>query len=81
MKGKYAQYFSAKDLTLIKTHKPDVILRFAYNIIKGEILTLAKHGVWSFHHADEQVIKGGPAGFWELSKKNGRYRCNFTTAN
>ena len=69
LKGKYAQYFSAKDLTLIKTHKPDVILRFAYNIIKGEILTLAKHGVWSFHHADEQVIKGGPAGFWELSKR------------
>ncbi len=69
LKGKYAQYFSAKDLTLIKSHKPDVILRFAYNIIKGEILTLAKHGVWSFHHADEQVIKGGPAGFWELSKR------------
>ena len=69
LKGKYAQYFSAKDLILIKSHKPDVILRFAYNIIKGEILTLAKHGVWSFHHADEQVIKGGPAGFWELSKR------------
>jgi len=69
LKGKYAQYFSAKDLILIKSHKPDVILRFAYNIIKGEILTLAIHGVWSFHHADEQVIKGGPAGFWELSKR------------
>ena len=69
LKGKYAQYFSGKDLTLIKSHKPDVILRFAYNIIKGEILTLAKHGVWSFHHADEQVIRGGPAGFWELSNR------------
>lgn len=69
LKGKYSQYFSKDDLEKIKSHQPDVILRFAFNILRGEILTIAKHGVWSFHHADEQIIRGGPAAFWEIYKK------------
>jgi len=64
-KGKYTDYFSAKDLDLIRSYQPDVIIRFGFNILRGEILTLAKQGVWSFHHADHRTIRGGPAGFWE----------------
>ncbi len=66
LKGKYSQHFSSNDIEQIKTHKPDVILRFAFNILRGEILTVAKYGVWSYHHADEQIIRGGPAAFWEI---------------
>lgn len=66
LKGKYSQHFSAADMAKVKAHQPDVILRFAFNILRGEILTAAKYGVWSFHHSDEQVIRGGPAGFWEI---------------
>jgi hypothetical protein len=66
LKGKYSQHFSAADIAKVKTHQPDVILRFAFNILRGEILTVAKYGVWSFHHADEQIIRGGPAAFWEI---------------
>jgi hypothetical protein len=69
LKGKYSQYFSEIDLDKIKSHQPDVLLRFAYNILRGEILTVAKHGVWSYHHADEQIIRGGPAAFWEIHNK------------
>lgn len=65
-KGKYSEYFSEADLATIRTHQPDIILRFGYNIIRGEILTVAPYGVWSFHHADEQVIRGGPGAFWEI---------------
>lgn len=65
LKGKHSQHFSEKDLEIIRWHKPDVILRFGFNILRGEILTVAKHGVWSYHHADHETIRGGPAGFWE----------------
>lgn len=66
LKGKYSQHFSAADIEKVKAYQPDVILRFAFNILRGEILTVAKYGVWSFHHADEQIIRGGPAAFWEI---------------
>lgn len=68
LKGKYSQYFSAGDIETIRNYGPDIILRFGFNIIRGEILTLAPYGVWSFHHADEQRIRGGPGGFWEIMK-------------
>lgn len=65
LKGKHSQYFSEADIALVKSYAPDVILRFGFNILRGEILTVATHGVWSFHHADHEKIRGGPAGFWE----------------
>lgn len=65
-KGKYSEYFTETDIETIRSYKPDMILRFGYNIIRGEILNVAPYGVWSFHHADEQVIRGGPGAFWEI---------------
>jgi len=65
-RGKYSQYFSEADIQTIRSHGPDIILRFGFDIIRGEILTVAPYGVWSFHHADEQHIRGGPGGFWEI---------------
>lgn len=70
LRGKYSQHISANDLEKIKAAAPDVMLRFGFNILRGEILTVAKHGVWSFHHADEEFIRGGPAAFWEIYKRN-----------
>jgi hypothetical protein len=69
LRGKYSQHFSAADIEKVRSHQPDVILRFAFNILRGEILTVAKYGVWSYHHADEQLIRGGPAAFWEIYKR------------
>lgn len=65
LRGKHSQHFSSNDLDKIKSFSPDVILRFGFNILRGEVLTAAKYGVWSFHHADPRVIRGGPASFWE----------------
>lgn len=65
-KGKYSEHFSPGDLNTIRTYQPDIILRFAFNILRGEILTAATYGVWSFHHADVQKIRGGPGAFWEI---------------
>lgn len=65
-KGKFSEYFSEYEINEIKKHKPDIIVRFGFNILRGEILTAAKYGVWSYHHGDENVFRGGPPCFWEI---------------
>jgi len=47
-----------------------VLLRFGFYILRGEILTAAKHGVWSYHHGDSDEYRGGPSGFWEMYERN-----------
>jgi len=65
-KGKYSQYFTESDLKKIKLYNLDMILRFGFNIIRGEILKVPTYGVWSFHHGDYLKYRGGPPGFWEI---------------
>ncbi|MFK5857307.1 MAG: hypothetical protein QM503_14340, partial [Bacteroidota bacterium] len=65
-KGKFSEYFNQNDIEQIKSHKLDFILRFGFNIIRGDILEVAKYGVWSYHHGNELKFRGGPAGFWEI---------------
>ncbi len=67
-KEKGGEFFSETDLEKIQDANPDFILRFGFGILKGDILKVAKWGVWSFHHGDEQKFRGGPAGFWEIMK-------------
>ncbi len=67
---RFTNIFSKNDLNKIKSHKLDFILRFGFNIIRGEILELPKFGVWSFHHSDENKYRGGLSGFWEIYKKD-----------
>ena len=42
------------------------MLRHGFGIIKGEVLNSTKFGIWSFHHGDNSINRGGPAGFWEI---------------
>ncbi|PWU19029.1 MAG: hypothetical protein C5B48_14110 [Candidatus Rokuibacteriota bacterium] len=58
------------DLDRIRSSSLDVLLRFGFNILRGDILTSARYGVWSFHHGDNDDYRGGPAGFWELYEGN-----------
>jgi methionyl-tRNA formyltransferase len=46
-----------------------VLLRFGFNILSGEILTVARYGVWSYHHGDNDYYRGGPPHFWELVER------------
>lgn len=73
-KGKYSEYFSKVDIDKIKSYELDFMLRFGFGIIRGNILNSAKHGVWSFHHGDEQKYRGGPYCFWEIFN-NEPYTC------
>ena len=62
-------YFSTADIAKIKSYDLDFILRFGFDIIRGEVLNSARYGIWSFHHDDERVVRGGPPGFWEFMRK------------
>ena len=65
-KTRFCDYLSDEDVSRIRAANVDVLLRFGFRILKGPILRAAKHGVWSYHHGDNQVNRGGPAGFWEV---------------
>ena len=63
---KFSDYFSDDDTDRILDHHLDVALRFGFRILRGRSLEIARHGVWSLHHGDNFVNRGGPAGFWEV---------------
>jgi hypothetical protein len=65
-RGRFSQHFAARDVEAIASRRLDFILRFGFNIIRGDILTAARYGVWSYHHDDERLYRGGPPGFWEI---------------
>jgi hypothetical protein len=65
-RGRWSQHFSDAALATILDRELDFIVRFGLGIIRGGILDAARFGVWSFHHDDERVIRGGPPSFWEV---------------
>lgn len=67
-KGKFSEYFLPADLDEIRRRDLDFVLRFAFNVIRGEILEVPRYGVWSFHHDDVDRYRGSPPGFWEIYK-------------
>jgi len=62
--------YRADDLEMIKQKNLDVLVRGGSGILRGDILTIAPHGILSFHHADNDVNRGGPPGFWEVYHRN-----------
>ena len=63
---KYSDYINDEDILTIRESELDVMVRLGFRILKGEILSVAKYGIWSFHHGDNKVNRGGPPGFWEV---------------
>lgn len=62
---KHSDYFKDEDIEKIKQQDIDVFIRLGFRILRGKILTTAKYGIWSYHHGDNKVNRGGPAGVWE----------------
>jgi len=67
---KFVHRFPPDAIEQIRTKQLDVLLRFGFNILHGEILQSARYGVWSYHHGDNEYYRGGPAHFWELVERN-----------
>ncbi len=66
---KFSDYFSHADLEAVRSYDLDVLLRFGFRILRGEVLEVPRFGVWSYHHGDNEKNRGGPAGFWEVFER------------
>ena len=62
--------FEAEAIGRVRKADLDVLLRFGFNIIRGEILDCARYGVWAYHHGDNQRYRDSPAFFWEMYDNN-----------
>jgi hypothetical protein len=69
-KGKFSEYFRESDIADIRGYDLDFVLRFAFGIIRGEILDVPRFGVWSYHHGDLEKYRGVPPGFWEIHHRD-----------
>lgn len=46
--------------------RSDVVVRFGFGFLIGDVLSTPEHGVLSFHHGDITRYRGLPMGFWEF---------------
>jgi len=67
---RFVHRFPADAIQHIRDKELDVLIRFGFNILRGEILTAARYGVWSYHHGDNDCYRGGPPYFWEVYEGN-----------
>ncbi len=67
-KTKFCDWIVNEDIDKIRDYEVDIFIRMGFRILKGDILKTAKYGIWSYHHGDNDVNRGGPAGFWEVMK-------------
>ena len=64
--------YTEEDLKKIENLNLDLLIRGGSGILRGRILEVCHKGIISFHHADNDVNRGGPAGFWEVFNKEKR---------
>ena len=64
--------FSDEDVARIRAEGFDLLLRCGSGILRGSILECARLGILSFHHGDNRINRGGPAGFWEIYHRQER---------
>lgn len=66
----FVHRFPAEAIEVIRSKNLDVLIRFGFNILRGEILSSSKYGIWSYHHGDNDFYRGAPALFWEIYERN-----------
>jgi hypothetical protein len=66
----FVDRFAPQDIARIREANLDVLFRFGFRIIRGEILSSARYGVWSFHHGNNREYRGAAPGFWEMYESN-----------
>ncbi len=63
---RFSDVIAEADVATIRAADLDVIVRGGFRILRGGVLSSARHGVWSFHHGDNRENRGGPPGVWEV---------------
>jgi len=65
IRTRFSDRFPDDATAMIREKHIDVLVRLGFRILRGDILTAARYGVWSYHHGDSRINRGVPAGFWE----------------
>ena len=66
IRTKFRDTIADSDINKIDNYELDVIIRLGFRILSGKILKLPKFGIWSYHHGNNNLNRGGPPGFWEV---------------
>jgi hypothetical protein len=67
---RFSDWIEQADVDRIRAADTDVLVRFGFRILRGDILLAARYGVWSYHHGDHLRYRGGPPCFWEVMEGN-----------
>ncbi len=67
---RFSDYIEGDELASIRARDIDVFIRLGFRILRGGILGSARYGVWSYHHGDNRVNRGGPACYWEAMESS-----------
>ena len=65
-KSGFVYRYADDDIQKIMSRNPDVLIRCGSGILRGQILEAAPFGILSFHHANNEINRGTPPGFWEV---------------
>ena len=65
----FVDRFPAEAVEAVRAERLDIILRFGFRILRGDVLDTARYGVWSYHHGDGDRFRGAPPAFWELAER------------
>ena len=66
---RYSYKFPVEDLKRMKELDLDIMIRFGFGILRGDVLKIPNEGIWSLHHGDNRINRGGPPAFWEVVNK------------
>jgi len=50
----------------IREKNLDVLVKFGFGRLRGDVLQAARYGVWAYHHGNPDRYRGGPPYFWEV---------------
>jgi hypothetical protein len=64
--GRFRQALDEITIERLRACELDVLVRFGFGILTGEVLSAARYGIWSYHHGDPYEFRGAPPGFWEI---------------
>jgi methionyl-tRNA formyltransferase len=64
--------FSKEDIEKLREERFDLLIRCGSGILREDILSSSRLGLISFHHGDNRINRGGPAGFWEVFYKQSK---------
>ena len=63
-------FFNENMIAEIKKYRPDIILKFSDNVLKGSILDIPKYGIWEYSIDHQKDEDGMTAGFREVVTNN-----------